>query len=146
MFFSIYSPSRKEHTLAEIIEDRRRIDIETPEIINFGLSILSKTGPEKAEVIKLRYGVATEKEISEFNDKLRACFNGVTSAGLEKYKKFVDLDEMRIHLDNGGVRPPYTLAQIGMAIGLTRERVRQIESEALKELRFHLRRELKILE
>ena len=40
---------------------------------------------------------------------------------------------MRFGFENGRI---YTLEEIGQEIGVTRERIRQIESKALKKLKF----------
>ena len=48
-----------------------------------------------------------------------------------------DVIQMRFGLDNG---QPYSLAEIGRALELSRERVRQIEAKALQKLRQPKRR------
>jgi RNA polymerase nonessential primary-like sigma factor len=48
-----------------------------------------------------------------------------------------DVIQMRFGLDNG---QPYSLAEIGRALDLSRERVRQIEAKALQKLRQPKRR------
>lgn len=40
---------------------------------------------------------------------------------------------MRFGFENGQI---YTLEEVGQEIGVTRERIRQIESKALKKLKF----------
>ena len=47
-------------------------------------------------------------------------------------EKEVDVIKMRFGI--GGIEP-MTLEQIGVVLGVTRERVRQIESQVLKKLR-----------
>ncbi len=49
---------------------------------------------------------------------------------------------IRLRFNLGGLMAePMTLKEIGKVIGITRERVRQIEAEALEKIRWHLERE-----
>ncbi len=110
-----FSPQRVEELL-DLVEDP--VSLETP--VGDGESIysdliedLNAEAPEKSTADKLR-SVELVAALTRLNPRMRLVL------------------ERRFGLDGG---KPETLEEVGATLGITRERVRQLESRALRELR-----------
>ena len=109
-------PSRRVEELLGLIEDP--VSLETP--VGDGESL---------------YGDLLEDTTSEPPDTVTA--NHLRSLDLQRALRSLkprlrDLLVLRFGLDG---HPPRTLEEVGVELGITRERVRQLESRALRELR-----------
>ena len=109
---------------AERVEEVRRygrspISLETPvgEERRHGARSADR-GPERASAGRGRHGAAPREQVSRVLDSLEGREERVL--------------RLRFGLDDGR---PRTLEEVGKEFGLTRERIRQIESHALRKLR-----------
>ncbi|MFH1501067.1 MAG: sigma-70 family RNA polymerase sigma factor [archaeon] len=78
--------------------------------------------PEDMDILVLRFGLNGVEELAERYDLVEKALKKKATK-----KKRED------------IIPPYTLEEVGVAVGLTRERVRQKESRALRELKKHIK-------
>lgn len=110
--------------------------------INFWLSsqtssldapIGDEGGSQVLDLVENQSAVPPDKEIEHFLDKERV--ESLLEIMSDREKEVLD---MRFGLEDG---TPRTLAEVSKKLGVSRERVRQIEEEALKKLRRFMRQQ-----
>jgi RNA polymerase primary sigma factor len=75
-------------------------------------------------------GVDPDQQAAEIS--MRAAVQKALTALPERERKII---ELRFGLDEGGGGQPRTLEEVGQQLGVTRERIRQIEAKVLRKLR-----------
>jgi RNA polymerase primary sigma factor len=119
----------------DVIAKKLKISKEKMDQINFWQSSATSSleasiGDEEGQVMDLvedQTSVAPDSEIEHIMDKERV--QGLLEIMSERERKILD---MRFGLEDG---KPKTLAEVARKLGVSRERIRQIEEEALRKLR-----------
>src|SRR6266542_781261 len=109
-------PEKRVHELLDLVEDP--VSLETP------------VGDGESMYADLIEDVHSERPDESTSKKLRR--KELAEALLRRNPRMRRVLSLRFGLDGD---PPQTLEQVGAGLGITRERVRQLESRALRELR-----------
>jgi RNA polymerase primary sigma factor len=109
-------PEKRVRELLDLVEDP--VSLETP------------VGDGESMYADLIEDVHSDRPDEETSLKLRG--KELAEALLRLNPRMQRVLQLRFGLDG---RPPQTLEQVGAGLGITRERVRQLESRALRELR-----------
>ncbi len=82
------------------------------------------------DLVEDSQGVDPDQQAAEIS--MRAAVQKALTALPERERKII---ELRFGLDEGGGGQPRTLEEVGQQLGVTRERIRQIEAKVLRKLR-----------
>ena len=127
----------REPTMQELA-DRMELSIEkVTQLMTMGNAPVSLDQPMGEEgdsslgdLVEDSQGVDPDQQAAEIS--MRAAVQEALTQLPERERKII---ELRFGLDEGGAGQPRTLEEVGQQLGVTRERIRQIEAKVLRKLR-----------
>ncbi len=131
------SNNGREPTVQELAEALQMPQDKVTQLLTMGNAPVSLDQPMGEEgdsslgdLVEDAQGVDPDQQAAEIS--MRAAVQKALTALPERERRII---ELRFGLDEGGGGQPRTLEEVGQQLGVTRERIRQIEAKVLRKLR-----------